>query len=503
MLLARHVAQEDLVCGIEKSLAQGGAMARIRDPIRFSEHFGVDQVVLADMNVFDPLLNVDTPLFIQPLLLDDSGHDEFSNGAQESIRTHFGDLIRLLKARKKPGDIADREIRRRMTYREIAGTCLGYGGSSIHGSAMGDGLRQKIMSTASQIVELGVDDPELFLLLPLLEEGVGADRISDMITNIVLKDLCGFTARVSEEIGVACEEFEINGTGWLLPRNPCEQKPQPVFLVASDVLRDLPVASDWSEIADMAAKNGEIREKINAHIGDIWNRHVRADREQLRRNTMRSREAIEALIELVRTAKAIPYDLNKDSEGLVRWTRVLGDVAENEPLPLKLPPKPTRDQVFDVVMEIVRQFKHLVEECGLWKSLWDSERRLPEKAAQRLFFAVAHSYCKANNLDLTPEAETGSGPVDFKVSSGFDGRVLVEAKLSSNTKLVRGYTKQLEAYKAGEETGAAVYLVIDVGSMSKKDQALTRERNRLGVAGDEYSELVFVDGLPKKSASKR
>jgi hypothetical protein len=64
----------------------------------------------------------------------------------------------------------------------------------------------------------------------------------------------------------------------------------------------------------------------------------------------------------------------------------------------------------------------------------------PEKAAQRLFFAIAYAYCKANNLDVTPEADTGNGPVDFKVSLGFTGRVLVEIKLSTNTKLVRGYT---------------------------------------------------------------
>jgi hypothetical protein len=67
-----------------------------------------------------------------------------------------------------------------------------------------------------------------------------------------------------------------------------------------------------------------------------------------------------------------------------------------------------------------------------------------------LFFVVASSYCSANNLDLTPEAETGRGPVDFKISSGNHGRLLVEVKLSTSSRLLSGYTTQLELYKKGK-----------------------------------------------------
>src|SRR4051812_30127938 len=39
------------------------------------------------------------------------------------------------------------------------------------------------MTTAKQIVELGVEDPDLFVAMALFEEGVGPDRVSDMTTN--------------------------------------------------------------------------------------------------------------------------------------------------------------------------------------------------------------------------------------------------------------------------------------------------------------------------------
>ena len=90
----------------------------------------------------------------------------------------------------------------------------------------------------------------------------------------------------------------------------------------------------------------------------------------------------------------------------------------------------------------------MVENKGLWKELWDENGKpRKEKASQRLFFAVAYSYCKANNIDLTPEADSGNGPVDFKLSQGFDSKLVVEVKLSTNGRLVHGYEKQLEIYK--------------------------------------------------------
>lgn len=126
----------------------------------------------------------------------------------------------------------------------------------------------------------------------------------------------------------------------------------------------------------------------------------------------------------------------------------------------------------------------------------------PEKAAQRLFFAVAHAYCKANDLDLTPEADTGNGPVDFKVSRGFSGRVLVEIKLSRNSKLTNGYTKQLEAYKVAEETLQAFYVVVDVGQMGEKDKRLIEIKNEASGRGEQISPIIFVDGSRRASASK-
>ena len=158
--------------------------------------------------------------------------------------------------------------------------------------------------------------------------------------------------------------------------------------------------------------------------------------------------------------------------------------------------------VVSIVDQIITQFRFLIEDRRYSEELYYAGRPRPEKAAQRLFFIVAYAYCKANNLDLTPEADTGNGPVDFKVSNSFTGRVLVEIKLSTNGKVVKGYSRQLQTYKTAEETLKGYYVVIDVGQMGDKAKNLLALKNEASARGEETSAILFVDGSRRLSASK-
>jgi hypothetical protein len=91
--------------------------------------------------------------------------------------------------------------------------------------------------------------------------------------------------------------------------------------------------------------------------------------------------------------------------------------------------------------------------------------------------------------------------VDFKLSSGYDGRVLVEVKLSTNPKVLAGYEKQLQTYKDAEETTHGFYVIIDVGRMGRKAEKLLALKNRAAKAGRPSSEIVLIDGS-RPSASK-
>lgn len=477
-------------------------MAKFSNPASFTAYFGVDPAVLDQSGAMDPLLNVDTKLFIDPLLLRDSSAPEVQSNGPTRLRIYFERLLKLLQASRDRGDAAWREADRLMNFREVAATCLGYGAASIDGSAFGPKKRARVLATAKEIVDLGVDDPSIFLLIPLLEEKIGPDLISDMATKIILPELAKFTFRTLSSQSVPREQFTFDGDSVQLPRNPFSTKRIPVVLVPKDILARLPVASDWSEVADAASENAALRQRVNHYVGDIWQSKTRKDKAQLRANVLRSKEAVESLLAAIVGGLHRAYDFESDPSGLRAWREVLESLGTQAPLHLARLSHWTADTVYDVVKQIIHQFQFLIENRGLSKLLWHGAKPHREEVAQRVFFAVAYVYCAANNLDITPEADTGTGIVDFKFSAGFSSRVLVEAKLSTNKKLVRGYERQLEQYRKAEQTTRATYLVIDVGGMAKKDLELVEMRNEQTRAGHSASDLVFVNGFVPPSASK-
>lgn len=474
-------------------------MAKIKNPLQFSRHFKISEQTLDRLDVFDPTLNVDAKLFIDPLLLANSRHDEMKQ-AETTFKNFFTEIIKLLCASRVEGDIAWRVVSKKMMFKEINGTCLGYGAASIRGSGFGPHLAGKITKTAKEIVDLGITDPDLFLSLPLLEEKIGPDLISDMTTNIILENLIQFNRRILNELKIPTTQFKIKGAYYNLTPNPAENNYTPVILVPKDVLRQLPIANSWSEVCDNASENEELRNKVNRTIGDIWEAKTRKDKERIRASALSNKNTFSTILQMLHSIVPKHYDFKKDPDGILVWRQFLESVAKEYPLKLEKPK--TIDDVCLVVVKIIEQFQHLVEKRGLARELWNEKKRRSEKSVQRIFFAVADSYCQANNIDISPEIDTGTGQIDFKFSTGYDSRVLIEIKLSDNPKVVAGYQKQLEAYKSAEKTLKGIYVVIDVGAMGNKDQALYMIKNKQADKGLPVSEIFFIDGMVKVSASK-
>lgn len=96
---------------------------------------------------------------------------------------------------------------------------------------------------------------------------------------------------------------------------------------------------------------------------------------------------------------------------------------------------------------------------------------------------------------------SGNGPVDFKFSSGYLNKILVELKLSKNPQLQHCIDKQIPIYMKQENTDMAIYLLINVGNDKKvesfKNQYFALDKN----IKDKIS-LIIVDAKPKDSASK-
>jgi hypothetical protein len=96
----------------------------------------------------------------------------------------------------------------------------------------------------------------------------------------------------------------------------------------------------------------------------------------------------------------------------------------------------------------------------------------------------------------------GGGPIDFKFSSGYQARVLVEMKRSGGA-VVHGYEKQLEFYKTASQTEFAVFAIIDYGDLGNKLYEIRRIRDERLKNGERASEIAVIDATRKASASKR
>ncbi|MBE6228049.1 MAG: hypothetical protein E7115_09220 [Bacteroidales bacterium] len=477
-------------------------MGKIREIVLFSDYFMIDRSVLKSKGIFDPAINLDTRLFIDPLLLKSSRHDIIRNDAYREYQDYFSKIVSLLSLSLEEGD-SDRYYRntayRLLPMREIDGTCLGYGTNSISGRGMPQTLKNAIISTAMKIVRAGIKDPNLFTLLPLFNEGIGPDTISDITTYAIRKSLIAFSEKQAEDLGIPLVEKVIEGEKYRVIENPYRHSSY-ILLLPTDILRNLPVVNKWDDISKAASFNSDLRQRVNKLIAEIFknrsrNKNVIAARLE---DVLKDQDAINDLLSVVKGMTAQPYDLNTDNERLAFIARATEIIAKMSSSPLTV--DDTLEGLNRVVETVIDQFQFMIENKGLNELLWkgDKKGRCHERVPQLLFHMIALSYCRANNIDVSPEVDTGTGLIDFKFSSGYAHKIIVELKYSDNPKVISGLSKQLPQYMTSEEATIGHYVVLDVGKMGNKLKLLEKVRNEINMK----CHIHCIDANIKPSASK-
>ncbi len=280
----------------------------------------------------------------------------------------------------------------------------------------------------------------------------------------------------------------------------------------ASILSDLLVARSFDEIDRVCSYNSALRRAASDALGRAWYDILRDyPARDVRALLINHPELLQEIPAEYRRQAPEAYDFDHDPATHFRWLDAGRIAARDNTLSLLLPDPATvsaddlRPAVVDVVRTICRQFQHLVEDCGRWDILWsDDDRPRTERIAQRLFYAVAESYCRANNLGLTPEANAGSGPVDFKVNHGCRGNVLVELRRSGNSQLKHGYEKQLESYKKAEATSDGCFVILAFGDRTDSViEEIVRKSKRDKRKGRPFSEVIVIVAGDTESASRR
>ncbi len=473
-------------------------------PVSISDHFGINYAAFDATGALDAVLDVDSKLFIDPFLLKGVEAPELQ-GAYEYIHAWFDDIIRLVGRSKSSGDLFWKTAYRKLSFHEVKGLCIGYSSKGTSGAGMGAKTITALLGIIKQILEAGIDDPTIFELVGMLQEGIGADLISDMTANIILERLLSYSERIYRELDIPTPQtFHVGDRPYHLARNPFTR--HSIILVPRDILRDLPIAADWNDIDRVTSANRTLRDRLNISVGSSWKHAVSRDRRSkadLRDMLLRNPDLFREFIATYKAKQPERYNFDADRAGEIAWYRAAKEYTFNFPLTLLLPPNPTLGDVHEIVIAICERFKDLIENNGLSSLLYDENNRPKhESAAQKLFYGIADGYCRMNDLDLTQEANAGRGPLDFKISKGYSRRVVVETKLSTNNQLLHGYETQVGEYQKAEKTDRSVYLVVDVVDGSRSLMARLRRRTELDTQTEGIKPtVIFVDAKPKASAS--
>jgi hypothetical protein len=122
-------------------------------------------------------------------------------------------------------------------------------------------------------------------------------------------------------------------------------------------------------------------------------------------------------------------------------------------------------EFFHLIRSFFIEIRHLVEQDDGFRLLVtqgpDGQTTL--RSEEEIQIALKHwlrPMCRAANIEVDREAQTGRGYLDFKFSLGHDFRCLVEVKLYSSAKLQDGLGIQLPIYLLADRCLYGIYVPI-------------------------------------------
>lgn len=474
---------------------------------KLSEYLSIAEEELRSIGVFNPILSVDSKFFIDPKSLAITKVPEFVD-AHEKLTIRYSQIFKLLATSRVKGDNFWKAAYRHFPKGEVEEICIGYGFDNTGGRGIGPVLVGKTLDTVKEFVDVGIDDPALLELVGVFQKDIGSDIVSDMIARTLLDDIVKYTTRITvllmKNTKIKSRNHKYKDHEEQAFYNPYNGKL--LFLIPSDILQPLPVAEDWASVDQVCAYNRQVRNEFAKMIG-VYNwktAHRDVNKELLKDAMLAHPEAVSDLLRQYRDkpAKSV-YDFQNDPYGEYSWHDEAIKFTKANPLRLKSVTTPS--EVDEVVQEIIKKFHNFIENNGGWMSLYSRGKNgkvLHESYAQKLFFGIADSYCDANNLDISPETNSGRGPVDFKFSSGKRAKVLVEIKLTSNSQLVHGFEKQVGEYEKAEKPHQSYYLILEVTDSKNYQQKLNTSIAEALNTEKRTPMVHYVNARRQNSASK-
>jgi len=145
-----------------------------------------------------------------------------------------------------------------------------------------------------------------------------------------------------------------------------------------------------------------------------------------------------------------------------------------------------KGDTFDEAYNRVLFLKQVIENNDGYRLFYVKGEPVKRESDLQLIFRLTWY---ASDDDVNAEVNNGRGPVDYKISRGSKDSTLVEFKLASNSKLKQNLAKQVEVYKAANQTKKSIKVILyftdsELGKILRTLKELDLKQN---------NELILID----------
>ena len=203
--------------------------------ITITDYLKIDKKKFDELGAFDSFLDINSRLFVSPMLLKRTKNNYF-NECYDKIIENFSIILKLLNVSKKVNDKYWNEAVNRLVSKEEKGISLGYANKSDKGSGISIGMAEKIISVAKEFVDIEKDFPEVFEVMCVFEKDIGSDRISDIILSNIREDIFKYSEYIFSNFEIDKDSYICKNKVYKIPTNKYNN--QPILVIDKSLLLD-------------------------------------------------------------------------------------------------------------------------------------------------------------------------------------------------------------------------------------------------------------------------
>lgn len=377
------------------------------------------------------------------------------------------------------GTIAKGLVKHWFLFPEVKQNWLGYSKIGNGGSGLGQKFAAALNDNLSTIFNnFGAEQitqSSHLEKLCLIKDGVGKDSISDFTTNLIKGYICEYTQKFTKNhidlarcksVSVQHTKFDYNTRRWVPKRYTLPYIDGDfVLLTPKDILtkdeawiNKHDIIGDFDEIAD-SIPNIELRAQINEYF--LRRIPERANQREVNEAISRTLRKFPVLIDYYirfkedhgEEAIALSEQKIKETEAVfIRQVTSLVEMLRAQKVFYS-----QKGDTFDEAYSRVMFLKQVIENNDGYRLFYIRGEPVRRESDLQLIFRLTWY---AAEDDVNAEVNNGRGPVDYKISRGSKDSTLVEFKLASNSKLRQNLEKQVEVYKAANQTDKSIKVIL-------------------------------------------